>query len=150
MGCSSGAPRRRQSRLRSPPRGTPRTKGSRPNGACFAYALPSAVLEGLLAAPRETAAGAQAGNRNDLSGKAVCFTGEITSFFQGERITRAVAENLAARAGLKVLANVTRKLDILVVADPETISPKAKKARDNGTRIMAQAAFWKTIGVDVV
>lgn len=41
-------------------------------------------------------------------------------------------------------------MKILVVADPDTMSGKAKKARDNGTRIMAQAAFWKAIGAAVV
>ncbi|MGQ0668939.1 MAG: hypothetical protein ACT4PO_04575 [Actinomycetota bacterium] len=38
-------------------------------------------------------------------------------------------------------------LDILVVADPNTQSGKARQARKFGTRIMAEAAFWRAIGV---
>jgi DNA polymerase-3 subunit epsilon len=42
-----------------------------------------------------------------------------------------------------------KSLDILVVADPHTASGKAKKARQYGTRIIAEAAFWPLIGVTV-
>jgi DNA polymerase-3 subunit epsilon len=48
-----------------------------------------------------------------------------------------------------VIANgVTKSLDVLVVADPDTLSGKATKARAYGTRIVAEAAFWPAIGVD--
>jgi DNA polymerase-3 subunit epsilon len=36
-----------------------------------------------------------------------------------------------------------------VVADPDTQGGKAKKARDYGTRIMAEVAFWRAVGLDV-
>lgn len=36
-----------------------------------------------------------------------------------------------------------------MVADPDTQSGEAKKAREYGTRIMAEAAFWKAIGANV-
>ncbi len=113
--------------------------------------LSTAALEALLAGPPPTvvprAGGPQA---SELVGKSVCFTGEITALYQGERITRVMAEGLAVQAGLQVLPRVTKKLDILVVADPDTMSLKAQAAIRNGTRIMAQAAFWKAIGVAVV
>jgi DNA polymerase-3 subunit epsilon len=64
-------------------------------------------------------------------------------------LTRAEAELLAVAAGLVISANVTKKLDILVVADPDTQSGKAKKARQYGTRIMAERTFWPSIGVRV-
>lgn len=56
---------------------------------------------------------------------------------------------LALQAGLVVRERVTRDLDILVVADPYTRSRKAESARRHGIRIMAEAAFWRAIGVQV-
>jgi DNA polymerase-3 subunit epsilon len=41
---------------------------------------------------------------------------------------------------------VTKALDVLVVADPNSQSGKAAKARSYGTRIMAEAAFWQALG----
>lgn len=64
-------------------------------------------------------------NDNDLRGRRVCFTGELQSTIDGRPIARDVAETLAAQAGLIVASSVTKKLDILVVADPNTqSSPK--------------------------
>jgi DNA polymerase-3 subunit epsilon len=112
--------------------------------------LNTAALEALLAGPPATVVPRSPGaGASELVGKSVCFTGEITALYQGERITRTMAEGLAIQAGLEVLPRVTKKLDILVVADPDTMSLKAQAALRNGTRIMAQAAFWKAIGVAV-
>jgi DNA polymerase-3 subunit epsilon len=85
----------------------------------------------------------------DLRGQSVCFTGELLGVYKGERITRELAEKLAANAGIEIRASVTKKLSILVVADPETQSIKARKARDYGIRIMAENAFWRALGVPV-
>jgi DNA polymerase III subunit epsilon len=43
--------------------------------------------------------------------------------------------------GLIAKRSVSKKLDILVVADPNTLSGKAKKARDYNTRIIAENVF---------
>lgn len=85
----------------------------------------------------------------DLSGQRVCFTGELQSTLGGEPITREMAETLASKSGLVVAGSVTKKLDILVVADPSSQSSKAKKAREYGTRILADVVFWKMVGVAV-
>ncbi|MDA3877108.1 MAG: exonuclease domain-containing protein, partial [Halothiobacillus sp.] len=85
----------------------------------------------------------------DLHGKRVCFTGELQSRINGEPITRDIAETLAEQAGLVVANSVTKKLDLLVVADPNTQSGKAKKARQYGTRILADSVFWRMIGIAV-
>jgi DNA polymerase-3 subunit epsilon len=85
----------------------------------------------------------------DLSGKSVCFTGDSQCRMEGQRIDKNLAEELAAGAGLKVAKSVTKKLDILVVADPDSMSGKAKKAREYGTRILAERVFWPKIGVFV-
>ena len=87
--------------------------------------------------------------RAELKGKSVCFTGALVSSIGGDVITRELAWRLAEDAGLVIHDSVTKKLGLLVVADPNTSSGKAKKARAYGTRIMAEAAFWKAIGVQV-
>jgi len=84
-----------------------------------------------------------------LAGKRVCFTGEMQCCYDGQVISRDYAEELATRAGLKVVDSVTKKLDLLVVADSHTQSGKAKKARQYGIRIMHESVFWKAIGVNV-
>ena len=66
---------------------------------------------------------------------------------RGEQITRTVARQLATAAGLEVRDHVTKGLDLLVVADPDSQSGKAKRARVLGTRVMAEAVFWRSIGV---
>jgi len=43
----------------------------------------------------------------------------------------------------------TRKLDLLVLADPDTQFGKAKKARSYGTRLMGEVVFWAALGVSV-
>jgi DNA polymerase III epsilon subunit family exonuclease len=86
---------------------------------------------------------------SELSGKSVCFTGTLMGRINGERIEREQAHELATDAGLIVAKNVTKNLDILVVADPLTLSRKAQRARDYGTRIIAEMAFWRAIGVSV-
>jgi DNA polymerase-3 subunit epsilon len=87
--------------------------------------------------------------KEDLSGKTVCFSGESRCYVKGKRIDKEGAARMAETAGLRPVANVTKKLDILVVADPDTLSGKARKARQYGTRIIAERAFWYKLGYDV-
>lgn len=84
-----------------------------------------------------------------LVGSSVCFTGQLTSTLRGEPITRDRAQMLAAEAGLAIRQGVTKDLDLLIVADPHSQSGKAKKARQYGTRILAEQTFWRAIGVPV-
>lgn len=84
-----------------------------------------------------------------LLGKRVCFTGELQCHHDGQVISRELAEELATRAGLVVVESVTKKLDLLVLADPHTQSGKAQKARQYRIRIMHEPVFWKAIGVKV-
>jgi DNA polymerase-3 subunit epsilon len=118
---------------------------------CDLLGLHRAVLAHLMAAasaPRSPAPD-PARRGPSLRGQTVCFTGEMGSQIKGERLTRELAEKLAEDAGLVVQATVTKRLDLLVVADPDTQSGKAKKARQYGVRIMAEAAFWKALGMPV-
>ena len=89
------------------------------------------------------------GGSHPLVGQSVCFTGQLVCSHGGAPLTRSKAEALAEEAGLVVAKGVTKKLDVLVVADPNTQSGKAVKARSHGTRILAEPVFWRTVGVDV-
>ncbi|MCP3903763.1 MAG: DNA polymerase III [Planctomycetes bacterium] len=84
-----------------------------------------------------------------LVGQRVCFTGQLRCTQDGIPITREAAETLAREAGLDVAPSVTKRLDILVIADPNSQSGKARKARKYGIRILAEDVFWSKIGVAV-
>ena len=84
-----------------------------------------------------------------LTGKRVCFTGESICSQDGETITRERAAALAEAAGIEIADSVTKKLDILVVADPHTQSAKARKARQYCKRIIHEPVFWQMLGVTV-
>jgi DNA polymerase-3 subunit epsilon len=84
-----------------------------------------------------------------LIGKKVCFTGTMTSYINGKEMSRELAEQLATTHGLIPVPGVTKKTNILVVADPHSMSGKAKKAREYQIRIIAERAFWRLLGVDV-
>jgi DNA polymerase-3 subunit epsilon len=85
----------------------------------------------------------------NLRGKSVCFTGEFTCTISGRVPSREEVEAMASAAGLVVKSGVSKKLDVLVTADPFSLSGKARKAREYGTRILAEAAFWHAIDVRV-
>ena len=87
--------------------------------------------------------------REQLAGKRVCFTGECQCRHLGQTITREMATELAKNHGMIVVESVTKKLDLLVVADPLTQSGKANKTHKYGIRIMHEAVFWKVLGVEV-
>lgn len=83
------------------------------------------------------------------AGTTVCFTGALECTHRGAGLTRERARALAEGAGLLVVPGVTKKCDVLVLADPHSQSGKAKKARGFGVRLIAESAFWPMIGVDV-
>lgn len=87
--------------------------------------------------------------KENLAGKRVCFTGEFSCTLGGDPISRDHARALSEEAGLEVVASVTKKLDLLVVADPQTQSGKAKKARQYGIRIMHEPVYWQAINADI-
>lgn len=99
--------------------------------------------------PRPPGADSSVAQGRALAGLSVCFTGALRSTLDGDPITRAVAERLAADAGLEVRDRVTKDLDLLVVADPDTQSDKARRARSQGTRVIAEPVFWSQLGVSV-
>ncbi len=96
------------------------------------------------AATRTTAAIPSA---RSLKGKTICFTGQLGCSINGDPVTRARAERIATQKGMVVKGNVTKKLDYLVTADPDSMSGKAGKAKRYGVRIIAEAVFWQMVGV---
>ncbi|MCK4259935.1 MAG: hypothetical protein KAX49_13215 [Halanaerobiales bacterium] len=88
-------------------------------------------------------------NRNNLKGKTVCFTGTLRSNYKDMPITRALVQKLALEHGLIVKQGVTKGLDFLVTADPDSMSSKAKKARAYNIQILAEQAFWSMLRVPV-
>jgi ATP-dependent Lhr-like helicase len=87
--------------------------------------------------------------KGSFVGLTVCFTGELTCRYEGQRLTRPRAWALAERAGLIIAPRLTKTVDLLVLADPDSTSEKAQKARRYGTRLIAETAFWEMIGVEV-
>lgn len=82
-------------------------------------------------------------------GKSVCFTGELRGTINAQPITRDLAHRLSMERGLVIRKGVTKDLDYLVVADPNTQSSKAQKARDYGVNIISECAYWTLIGLQV-
>jgi DNA polymerase-3 subunit epsilon len=111
--------------------------------------LSEGALNGALDQARDSGASQVAPATESLAGKTVCFTGELRCEFGGQPITREIAESLAEAAGLIAKGGVSRKLDILVTADPLTLSGKGRKARQYGTRVIAESVFWQMIGIGV-
>ena len=87
--------------------------------------------------------------RGEFVGKSVCFTGESVCSVGGQRLDRATQELLAASAGLVIVPRVTKKVDLLVLSDPDSLSGKARKAAKYGVRRIAERAFWPAIGVSI-
>jgi len=88
-------------------------------------------------------------NNSEYIGKSVCFTGELISKYEGALIDRTKAEQIAMERGLILKSGVSKKLDYLVTADPNSLSGKARKARDYGVKILAEPVFWNMLGVNI-
>ena len=60
-----------------------------------------------------------------------------------------MALSLAAEKGIDITDSLTKKVELLVVADPHTQSGKAQKARKYGIPLIQEFVFWRAIGVNV-
>lgn len=87
--------------------------------------------------------------QEEITNKTICFTGEFKCEVEDKRASRSLAQRLAQEKGMIVKKNVIKKLDYLVAVDPDSMSGKAKKAREYGIRIIAEHVFWRMLGVDV-
>lgn len=112
----------------------------------------SAVLPGLIRGAKDRGFSREVmevGGTPELEGRSVCFTGALMGMVDGERASRELASSIASAQGMVVKSSVTKKLDYLVVADPDSMFGKASKARRYGTRIVAEPVFWSWMGIDV-
>ena len=91
--------------------------------------------EQILDGPQKPSEPMNVGEGSNLAGLRVCFTGSMSQ-------SREECHIQAKRHGLLVQDNVTKKLDILVVADKNSASSKARKAREYSVRIINEAAFF--------
>lgn len=73
-----------------------------------------------------------------LNGMSFCFTGALS-------IKRAEAEQMVVEAGGEVKSSVGKGLTILVLADPESQSSKAVKARSLGTKLINEEQFLELL-----
>ncbi len=82
-----------------------------------------------------------------LSNESFCFTGAVQAInaTTGKRWTRKELQELVRTHGGRVLSDVNNGLDYLVLADPESKSSKAKKARKLETRILSEDEFLAMI-----
>lgn len=86
---------------------------------------------------------------NNLEGLSVCFTGGVSATRGGIPLTRADLQAAAAGRGMVVKSGVSKKLDLLVTADPHSMSGKSKKARDLDVRIVSLESFICDLSIEV-
>jgi len=80
------------------------------------------------------------GMDGSLSGEVICFTGKSPK-------PRPEMSQLAESAGASVSSSINAHTTILVIADPESESSKAVKARQMGMRLMSPDEFLTMAGV---
>ncbi len=82
-----------------------------------------------------------------LNGKTFCFTGAIQRIdpLTEKRLTRKQLEEMVKANGGRSLKDVTSKLDHLVMANPDSKSSKAKKARALEVNILSEEEFFALI-----
>lgn len=72
------------------------------------------------------------------SGMSVCLTGEMS-------VPRTDLVQRCKELELEVKTSVSKNLDVLVVADSDSMSTKARKARELGTRMVSEAVFLQLL-----
>ena len=79
---------------------------------------------------------------NCVKGRSICFTGKLNNF------TRNQARAMAVNAGMAIYETVSTDLDYLVMADPNSTSSKACKARRYGVKLISEDDFLKMMDLD--
>lgn len=84
---------------------------------------------------------------NKLGGKSYCFTGDIKEINpdSGKPWTREEAWALVEANGGVVKTGVSKKVDVLVLADMSSMSSKARKAREYGMELISVGDFLRRI-----
>ena len=84
-----------------------------------------------------------------IQGKTICFTGALHSTLNGNPIDRGFAQRLAIENGMIIKSGVSKGLDYLVSADPNSLSGKSLKAREYGVKVIAEPVFWSWMNFKV-
>lgn len=71
----------------------------------------------------------------EIKNAVFCFTGKSPK-------TRPEMESMAIEAGASVTKSITNKTTILVIADANSMSTKARKARENGIDLISPSQFF--------
>lgn len=82
-----------------------------------------------------------------LDGATICFTGSLDILYEGQRMTRTRAQELAVRYGMFTRAYVSSRTDYLIASDALSCSTKAKRARALGVPIIDARFFFSLLGV---
>lgn len=83
---------------------------------------------------------AQEITREALHGSTVCLTGE---FLHGPRDE---AERMLLELGVRLTGSVSRKTTFVFAADVDTLSSKARKARELGIGVHPEKSLWSALG----
>jgi DNA polymerase III subunit epsilon len=102
--------------------------------------LPSRAVDAALASEAEESVVCSAGGFCLKTGDAVVFTGEAPG------CERSDLEMQARTLGLRVTGAVSGKTQLVVAADPDSLSGKARKARDVGVPIVGYPAYFQLLG----
>lgn len=97
--------------------------------------LPADAVESALAAAAQGIDACKVGTFGLVQGDAVVFTGDAPG------VDRKELEYQAKSLGLRVTGAVSGKTSLVVAADPDSISGKARKARDLGVPIVDYATY---------
>jgi DNA polymerase III subunit epsilon len=72
-----------------------------------------------------------------------------TTGFSPRKGDRIFAQKIAIEHGMVIKSGVSKGLDYLVTADPNSLSGKSLKARDYGVKIIAEPVFWSWMNFKV-
>lgn len=89
----------------------------------------------------------QAKYDKELSGTLFYFTGTPRTQMSGRAIDKTFIAIAAQKAGARMAERVTKSIDICVLADPDSNSGSARKARQYGLRMLPEVSFVRMIGI---
>jgi hypothetical protein len=82
-------------------------------------------------------------------GQIIAFTGDSRCIVAGMALDRSSSELIATKAGMIVHPRVTKKVQLLVDCDDQTVSGNQRKALEYGIRVIPEREFWTTLGLTV-
>jgi BRCA1 C Terminus (BRCT) domain len=79
----------------------------------------------------------------------VTFTGESDYAVQGVRLDHLGQQFLARKAGCTTWPRVTKRVQLCVTSDPETVTGKLGKAEEYGIDVISESDFWAELGLNL-